>query len=485
MCGLSAFEDVRLYNASMFTPRRRGIPWPAYIMAAIILLGLASLYLAAPRLVSFFPQTDDGEVPASTPVRLTFSEPMNQRSVEVRFHVDPPMEGEFIWEGNSVEFFPSEPWPYHSSIEVRLDGGARSSRFLPLLGSSQWTFSTGTARVVYLWPEGGPTDIYARRMDEFEVDRLTTTPLGVMDYAIAPDGFTLVYAALRRDGGSDLRRLNSLTGEDELLYACDEAERCQNVAVSSSNIVLFDRIAYVASASGRPAQAESRVWALRLDSPADAYPIGTEGHDTTQGNPSQAGWAAFYDGTLRAITIVESIDIAEPDVLNQIPNDLGLLGSWSPDGLLLLYPAISFIQEGEVEPGAPLFYSHIYQTALPAGPSVDLSARIDISVEDSSPVTSPDGVWIAFTRKYLQAETWTLGRQLWLMRSDGSNQRQMTDEPAYTCSSPVWRFDSSALVYVRVNEGDYSRPSEIWWLDLDSGEPLQLVIGGVQPAWLP
>ena len=38
---------------------------------------------------------------------------------------------------------------------------------------------------------------------------------------------------------------------------------------------------------------------------------------------------------------------------------------------------------------------------------------------------------------------------------------------------------------MRINEADYAQPSEIWWLNLVSGNPERLVIGGFQPAWLP
>ena len=469
----------------MLSTRRRRIPWLAFVLAGIILAALFAGFLSSPRLVAYSPSSGELDVASSSSISLTFSEPMNPRSVEVRFHVEPPTEGSFSWEGNTLVFHPAEPWPYQSEVTVRLEGGARSERFLPIFGGMHWTFTTGTARVVYLWPEQGPADLYVRSIDEYRIERLTDTDYGILDYTLAPDGFSILYAALRGDGGSDLRLLDTLSGEDELILSCAEDIRCHNLAVSRSEILLYDRITLASSASGWTAESESRVWAVPLFEEGDPYPISASGHDSSTANPSPAGWTAYYDQTLRSITIVETILEAEPAILNQIPNDLGLLGSWSPDGLLLYFPSISFIQESELDPGEASFYSHIYQTALPVGPSVDLSGNLDTSVEDSSPSISPDGVWIGFTRKYLQASIWTLGRQLWLMRADGSNARQLTDDPAFTCSSLVWRYDSEALVYMRINEADYAQPSEIWWLNLASGNPERLVIGGFQPAWLP
>ena len=45
-------------------------------------------------------------------------------------------------------------------------------------------------------------------------------------------------------------------------------------------------------------------------------------------------------------------------------------------------------------------------------------------VEDVSPVFSPDGKWIAFARRYLDPLRWTPGRQVWLMRADGTEAVQ-------------------------------------------------------------
>ena len=129
-----------------------------------------------------------------------------------------------------------------------------------------------------------------------------------------------------------------------------------------------------------------------------------------------------------------------------LPSELGIVGGWSPDGEFFVFPDVVILDEtfekNEVTGDEfPLFYSHIFRLSLSTGLVFDLSG-IDFGlIEDASPVYSPNGLWIAFTRKYIEGARWSLGRQLWLMRSDGTGARQITQEPEYNHFAIAWNPD--------------------------------------------
>ncbi len=471
-------------------PRRSRAPL-ALLAALGLLLGLAvAALLGAPRIVEVSPAPGSERVPAGAPVRVTFSRPMDRPSAEAHFEVEPAISGAFAWEGETLVFTPEGRWPAGAQVRVRVRAGARSTRLLPLLRSREWTFTVGEPRVLYLWPSDGPADLYARAPGQEEPDRLTETPLGVVDYSVGAGGSRVAYTRLREDGSTDLRLLDLATGEDRLVFACPEGERCQAPALSlDGRWLAFERAPLEVGRAGQPVPGRSSVWALAVDEGSGPVRIGPADHVTGQPAWSPRGWLAYYDGTLRTIAVVDATAGAEPPALAFIPSDLGNLGSWSPDGIFLVFPEIVFAEEpvreeGDEEGTIP-FFSHLYRVEVSTGLMTDLSGENQLQVEDASPVYSPDGRWIAFARKYLDSARWTPGRQLWVMRFDGSDARPLTDAPAYNHSAPAWSPDSTILVYMRLNTVDFGAPPEIWWTEVESGESGRLAIGGFLPQWIP
>jgi Tol biopolymer transport system component len=105
-------------------------------------------------------------------------------------------------------------------------------------------------------------------------------------------------------------------------------------------------------------------------------------------------------------------------------------------------------------------------------------------VDDGSPSFAPSGAWLAFGRKTLTDDQWTPGRQLWLMRPDGSEAYALTDDPLYNHSAFRWSPDSRTLAYMRFNVADPGLPAEIWTVDMSDSQPSRLVEGFL-PEWLP
>jgi Tol biopolymer transport system component len=452
-----------------------------------LLLGLAIVAgVSAPRVTGFSPMAETGDVSATTRIAITFTRPMDRASVRSHLTIDPQVAGTYAWEDNTLAFRPSVHWPQGAQVEVRLLSGARSARGLPLLTDQEWTFTVGAPRVVYLWPAQGPADLYARTVDQAETTRLTETDHGVYDYTVSGDGSILVYSSQRLDGGTDLRRLDLASGEDRLLYACPQGSRCRAPALTANGDRLaFEQFELRQGGAGEWLSGPTRVWMVDGAAGQAADPIGPEDHITASPSWSPQGWLAYYDSTLKAISVIDPAADESGAALGFLANELGDIGSWSPDGRYLLFPEIIFPAEADSGEGQIAFYSHLFRTDLVTGARVDLSAVRAGMVEDASPAYSPDGVWVAFARRSLDPGRWTLGRQVWVMRQDGTGLRNLTAEPSFNHSALSWSPDSTWLVYMRFNQSDLTQSAEIWVIQADGENAHRLAQGGYLPRWIP
>ena len=452
------------------------------LVVGLIIVGA----VLAPRVVAFAPEPESPLLPGMTQISITFSRAMDAASVEAHLTIEPSTPGSFVWQDRTLTFQPTQPWPEAALVTVKVSAGARSTRLLPLLTSSTWSFTISTSRICYLWPAGSPADLYLRSIDGQDTTRLTETTLGVYDYSLGSDGSTLVYAAERGDGGTDLHLLNLTTGDDSLAFACPTGARCRVPALSpDGQILAFEQFDLEGGSAAGRVPGPTRVWAVDLSQPSSVFPIGAEDHVTSMPTWSPAGVLAYFNNTLRAIALVDLSTSPIPTVLRYLPSDLGPIGSWSPDGAFLIFPEIVFPSGPAPAEGSVLFYSHIFRAEAASGEVVDLWRGGMGLVEDASPVYSLDGQWIAFTRKYLEQDRWTLGRQLWVMRADGSGAHPLTDEPDFNHSALAWSPDSGGLVYMRFDETNPTQASEIWLVGSDGEGAQPLVVGGYLPRWIP
>jgi Tol biopolymer transport system component len=152
---------------------------------------------------------------------------------------------------------------------------------------------------------------------------------------------------------------------------------------------------------------------------------------------------------------------------------MGGLAVWSPRGDGLLVADIQRQEEG--------FAVHLLKADPTNGQLVDLSGQ-DANVEDSSPVWSPDGGWIAFTRKVAGA---SMGKQIWLMHPDGSEAHYLTNDTDIHHGLPEWSPDSRYLLYQRYPLKELGAQPSMWLLDTQTGQNQELVAPGNRPTWLP
>ena len=457
----------------------------------VVLVGV----LASPKVIAVEPGKNSTEIPSTASVRILFNRPMDSQSVLSHLQIQPELLGQIVRQGNQISFSPEEPWPFGTTVTIELGAGARSDRFLPLLIGEKWSFQVGEPRVVYLWPASEQADLYIHSIaDSGEPQRLSEAAKGVLDYNLSADGVQIAYAAVRDDRGNDLRLYDLLSGEDRLILECEPEVRCKAPSLSPDGIWLaYELESLSAGVGGVAVRARSRVWVVPVYGEVEPIPMGPEEHITGKPGWSPSGWLTYYDTSLQAIALVDLAQNQQTSPFNYLPSSLGIVGTWSPGGRYMVYAEIVFPEEapddiehreGDVE-GRPLFYSHLYRVEAITGLIEDISPGEEIMVEDASPVYSPDGNWIAFARRHLDPQSWTPGRQIWMMRADGSDARPLTDDSTKLHTSLAWSPDSKRLVYMRRSASDFSKPAEIVWLDISEPQLRVLVDGGFLPRWIP
>lgn len=452
--------------------------------------GLAGAYFwGSPRLVSVSPSPDASSVSANAALQLTFSRPIQPQSVQDLLVIDPPVEGTVSAEGRTVTFTPSRPWPEGSTVHVNLPPGARLAGILPLpvRQETAWEFRVAFPRLAFLVPAGELAGVWIVNPSTGESEPLLRAARGVLEFDIDSQGQMLFFSTPNRQGGSDLYRYNlqepSDAAEPDLLLACGDA-RCRAPQVSPGrDFLAYERIP--PPSSGEPPFVQ--VWMLPLDvitNTVDTQParIGAADHQTSQPQWSPGGLLTFYDTQAKAYTLFNP----KTGETVLFPNETGQQGTWEPldtayiaPEIFVLSTAVSITLTGTQE----IAISHLIRYEYPGGAQQDLS-RLQY-VEDTTPAFSPDGLHLAFARKYLDAARWTPGRQLWLSDADGAQALPLTDAPDYNHYYFAWNSASTQIAFVRFNETNMITPPEIWLFDLQTNTTKELVKEGYAPQWIP
>jgi Tol biopolymer transport system component len=472
---------------------RRSVATPRWALVAVALVLAILALLGMPRIVQTQPAADTEFVPSTASIRITFNRAMDRVSVESRFTIDPPHGGHFVWDesGKNLSFVPDDPWPAGAQITYGIRAGSRSNFFLPVLRTKQWSFSVGVPRLAYLWPFSGKAELYARSLDSGETVQLTETPHGVLDFDVIFEGAQIVYTALAEEGGSEIWLLDLVSREDSMIHRCSLGFRCQEPRLSPDfTEVAFERSSVQGGSPGGTLSSSSEVWKVRVGTDSQAFRLSSPDHEAYSPRWTPTGDLTYYDATEQEIILVDPVVLPEPAIRGTIANDLGEVGAWAADGVSLIFPDMVILDE-TYSPNEstgdefPLFYSHLFIQSFDFGLREDLSRVGYDLVEDASPVVSPNGLWIAFSRKFLDEDLWTPGRQVWVMRSDGSEAKQLTDSPDFNHSALEWNPGGTALTYVRINQSDFAAGPEVWIYEMESGEQSLLSNGGYLPQWIP
>ncbi|MBD2196150.1 MULTISPECIES: TolB family protein [Calothrix] len=131
---------------------------------------------------------------------LTFSRPMEPKSVEDNLKIDPPLAGKISWAGRRMVYTLLTPAPYGTNYKVQLDTAQDkfsqkqgiNSGIQPFRGN----FKTRDRAIVYIGvnpEERGQLILYNLTQEQKKV--LTPKDLIIMDFEPFPDGDKIVFSA--------------------------------------------------------------------------------------------------------------------------------------------------------------------------------------------------------------------------------------------------------------------------------------------------
>jgi TolB protein len=438
------------------------------------------------RVVALSPGRGATNVSSRAAIQVAFDQEMERASVEKRFAISPSVEGTFQWEGQTLLFHPAQPLAYDTDYTVTLRRGARSQRDREVQGDVSWRFHARRLQVLYLAERGETVDLRVTDSEGQQQTDLTSVPVAVWDYAVSSDGQQIVYSTEERSGAVNLWLMDA-DGQNKVPLTEGEAQCSAPTWSPDGRRIAYERRPMV-SGGGSSDPGTPRLWLLDLQT-REARPLFAD-EQTLGYAPAwspDGGKLAFFDPTNGGIAIYD----LRSGELSFIPNEMGGVGSWSPDGKIIAYP--QFFLQGRQ------FYSHLVLYTLADGSTQDLSTLAspdyksgrssgtsgEAEVEDGAPVWSPDGRWIAVPRRRLKTGEWASGFQIWLVRPDGSQSHPLTNEPDYHHGTAAWAPDGQTLAFVRMNLMQKDARPEIWLIDVDGSNLRCLVEGGFQPAWLP
>lgn len=419
------------------------------------------------QLISTNPANNAQNVSTRANIRLTFDQPLTPAEAAAPLAFEPPVAGHSRTEGTTLIFTPDAPLAPGTTYHVQLAAGVQGQQGRSLNETIAWQFTTRRPALLYAGTDANGIDqLFTIDPADGQPTQLTDEPVGVFDYQLAPDGTQIAYSAMRDDGGSDLIAIAPDGSHRVLLLDCGGSV-CNGPAwAADGRRLLYERRTMLVpgAAPGPP-----RLW--WLDIGGDTTPMFDDSQELGYGASWAPGgeWLSYVAPSSQGVQLY---NIADGRSLI-IPSRMGGAAVWAPQGDALLVPDVQTTEEG--------FAVHLLKASPEGGELVDLSG-VGAPVEDSSPAWSPDGAWLAFTRKVAGA---AMGKQVWLMRPDGSQARYLTNETDLHHGLPRWSPDGKWLVYQRFPLKVINGVNSLWLLNVETGEARQLVENGNRATWLP
>lgn len=399
---------------------------------------------------------------------ISFSQPMNQESVEAAFSISPKVQGETFWQEETFWFRPIAPFSLNETYQARLLGELETSDGYTASVDHTWEFTIRPPDLIYFVPMAEGGEIWRASADGGDARQLTDTGGNVFEFSPDRSGSQIAFSDQNESGGRDLWIIGRDGENQRLLLNCGN-DVCGEPAWSMDRArIAYTREVYVPEAGGyQPAQ----VWTVEV-----------EGGETSQLYQSEIAFGhspsfspdgkklASYDTTQKAIRVLNLQTSLESGIPRVLPGS----GDWSPDSTQILF---TDLLPAENEPFVEIYIADLEDGTLKPAfetPSTD--------TDFSQPRWRPDGDWLAVSLRPVNAN---ITKALWVLPLAEGNSIRVAGEPSANYSAYRWDPWGESLVFQRFDLGNSDSETTILRWDWDSRQAVRIIEEGARPQWLP
>lgn len=328
--------------------------------------------------------------------------------------------------------------------------------------------------------EAGLFQLYQASAPDWQTTQLTQETAVLLSYAPAPDGTQIAYTTSLPNGSSQLNLLplnGVLPGTPETVLTCANAECAQPVWHPDGRRLLYER-------REPPNFSRPQLWWLDTQTGETILLLEKETAVGSSARFSPDGsWVAFAGSPDEGLRLY---NFANGRFLN-FPSNVGTPAAWHPlQNQILFQNSRTVVFHGEDNDDHDQ-HSHDFAPAVSlylgtiADEPISRLLSEDGAFNDGNAAWSPDGEWIAFGRRLAGTNT---GRQLWLMRADGSEAHALMEDITLHFGPPSWSPDGRFLLFQQYDSKTPDLPPTVWLLEL-AGEVLRPVTSnGLLPTFL-
>ncbi len=433
-----------------------------------IILACLTLLLLLGMLIWRGPQTRDVALVATTPlgtevapgatISLTFSRQVDRRSAEALFTLTPAAPGRFFWDGPTLSFRPDQPLVSDTTYQVAIAAGLIDVRGHPNSAALSWTFHTRRPRLLLVGSApDGTSQIELADHDGSHREVIATDSAPITGIILAPDHRRAIYT---RQQGQRLALMLLNLEERYVRPLVDTPDASASGPAWSplSDIIAFERAHIQDTVMEHP-----RLWLAQPDGTSLGPLYGDHEHAYAAVWSPGGDQLAFLNGIEQTLEIFNFTNERR-----RFPAHAGEPATWSPTGRTLVYASATT--------GTDTASSKLRRVDLDSDAVRDLT---DGTFVDRHPDWSPDGAWIAFTRRTAAGGS----RAIWVIPADGGTARQITfasDDSEDI--QPTWAPDSRHIAFIRTDHAQRTRSA--WIVAVDSGETWPVLDAVDHLAWV-